>query len=274
LRDVPEAKPVEGLVRNTAMNNALSSAWDAYRRYRAAKAKSKLYRTARYLFLGFAAAYVFLLCYPQVLFAHQITYKNFTVYSREPLDQNVYALLDKVEATLAKSEINDNAVRPKIFLTNSQQLYSALSLYIGANSFGKGMAALANNNVFINTADVSKDLVFRKAPEFSSRSLSSVVSHEVTHLLVRQKFGYVKNLTMPAWKKEGYAEYVAGGSTVDFATGVQRWKANPNNDTGYQYFKYYMLVKYLLDTEKLSVEDLFNRDFDRPALEAKVLGSL
>ena len=256
------------------MNSALSSAWDAYRRYRAAKAKSKLYRTARYLFVGLAAVYVFLLCYPQVLFAHQVTYKNFTVYSREPLDQNVYAMLDKVEATLATSEINNTAVKPKIFLTGSHQLYAALSFYIGANSFGKGMPVLANSNVFINKADVAKDLVFRRAPEYDSRSLSGVVSHEITHLLVRQKFGYVKNLTMPAWKKEGYAEYVAGGTTIDYATGVRRWKANPGDDTGYQYFKYYMLVKYLLDTEKLSVEDLFDQDFDRSALEVKVLGSL
>lgn len=245
-----------------------------YRRYRAAKAKSKLYRTARYLFLGFAAVYMLLLCYPQVLFAHQVTYKNFTVYSREPLDQSVYAMLDKVEATLATSEINNTAVKPKIFLTNSHQFYAALSLYIGGNSFGKGMPVLANNNVFINKADVANDLVFRKSPEYNSRSLSGVVSHEITHLLVRQKFGYVRNLTMPAWKKEGYAEYVAGGSTVDYATGVRRWKANPGNDTGYQYFKYYMLIKYLLETEKLSVEELFNRDFDRSTLEAKVLNSL
>lgn len=224
------------------MNNALTSAWDVYCRYRAAKAKSKLYRTVRYLFLGLAAAYVFLLYYPQVLFAHQVTYKNFTVYSREPLDQSIYAMLDKVEATLATSQINNTAIKPKIFLTGSHKLYAVLSLYIGANSFGKGMPMLANSNVFINKADVARDLVFRKAPEYNSRSLSSVVTHEITHLLVRQKFGYVKNLTMPAWKKEGYAEYVAGGTTVDYETGVRRWKANPQNDSGYQYFKYYMLV--------------------------------
>lgn len=273
-KNVSLLKPVERLIRITAMNNALSSALDAYRRYRTAKANSKLYRTARYLFLAFAAAYVLLLCYPQVLFAHHVTYKNFTVYSREPLDQNIYALLDKVETTLATSEINNTSVRPKIFLTNSQQLYSAASLYLGANSFGKGMPVLANSNIFINETDVQKDLVFRKAPAYNSRSLSSVLTHEVTHLLVGQKFGYVKNLTMPSWKKEGYAEYVAGGSTLDYAAGVRMWKANPNNDTGYQYFKYYMLVKYLLDHEHLSVGELFNSNIDRAELEAKVLSTL
>lgn len=243
-----------------------NAALDAYRRYRTARANSKLYRTFRYVVFSAAAAYVLLLCYPQVLFAHQISYKNFTVYSRQPLDQNIYAMLDRVEARLATSSINNPNVRPKIFLTNSQQLYSALSLYIGANSFGKGMPVLPTNNIFINEADVAKDFVFRKAPAYNQRSLSEVVAHEVTHLLIRQKFGYVKNITMPAWKKEGYAEYVSGGTTLDYATGAGMWKANPNNDRGYQYFKYYSVVKYLLDTEKLSVEELFTREFDRSTL--------
>lgn len=256
------------------MNSTLSSAWDAYRRYRAAKAKSKLYRGIRYLFVSLVAAYVLLLCFPQVLFAHQITYKNFTVYSRAPLDQNVYAMLDKVEARLTTSEINNTQVKPKIFLTNSQRLYSALSLYLGANSFGKGFGVLPTNNVFINEADVARDLVFRKAPAFNQRSLSEVVAHEVTHLLVREKFGYLKNLTAPAWKKEGYAEYVSGGTTLDYASGANMWKANPHNDRGYQYFKYYMLVKYLLDHDKLTVEELFTRDVNRADLEAKVLATL
>ena len=234
----------------------------------------KYIRIGRYLFLAAAAAFVFLLVYPQVLFAHQVSYKNFTVYSREPLDQNVYAMLDKVEATLSASPINDTAVKQKIFLTNSQKLYSFLSLYIGANSFGKGFPLLPTNNVFINETDIARDLVFRKAPTANQRSLSGVLSHEITHLHIRNRFGYVKNVTIPAWKKEGFCEYVAGGSTLDHDTGVRMWKASPNDGTGYQYFKYYLMVKYLLETEKLSVEDLFTRDIDRAQLEAKVLATL
>ena len=79
---------------------------------------------------------------------------------------------------------------------------------------------------------------------------------------------------MPAWKREGYAEYVAGGSTLVYETGVRMWKANPGDGTGYQYFKYYMLVKYLLEHDKLTVDDLFNRDFNVQDLEARVLASL
>ena len=247
---------------------------DAYREYRAAKAKSKAYKIVRSVFLLTAAAFVFLLVYPQILFAHEVRYKNFTVYSRQPLDQSIYTVLDKVDAQLSASPINDTTVEPKIFLTNSQKLYSLLSLYIGWNSFGRGYPLLPTNNVFINEADVSRDLVFRKAATGSQRSLSGVISHEITHLHIRRKFGYLRNFTMPSWKKEGYAEYVAGGSTLDYESGVKLWKANPNDGTGYRYFKYYLTVKYLLETDKVTVEDLFNRDIDQEHSEAKVFSTL
>lgn len=248
---------------------------NTYREYRAAVKKNKPYKVVRYTLLLIAAAFVFLLVYPQVLFAHEVRYKNFTVYSRQPLDQGIYTLLDKVEAQLSASPINDTSVHPKIFLTNSQRLYSLLSLYIGANSFGKGYPLLPTSNVFINEADVSRDLVFRKAATGSQRSLSGVISHEITHLLIRRKFGYVKNITTPSWKKEGYAEYVAGGSTLDYETGVKLWKANPSDGTGYQYFKYYLMVKYVLEQEKLPVEALFDGgDIDTAALERKVFSTL
>ena len=112
------------------MNKTLSSALSVYRQYMAAKAKSRAYRAARYLFVSIVVCYLLLLIFPQVLFAHEMSYGHVAVYSREPLDQNLYAVLDKAQARLATSEINNQEVKPKIFLTNSFKLYSFLSLYI------------------------------------------------------------------------------------------------------------------------------------------------
>ncbi len=256
------------------MKKTFTSAVAAYHQYRTAKRKSRVYRAARYAFLSIVVAYILLLCFPQVLFGHQVSSGNLTVYSREPLDQNINTVLDRVQQRLAASPINSADVKPRIFLTNSFGLYSALSVYIRDNSFGKGFAALNTDNVFINKSDAASDLVFRNAPAPNQRSLSGVIAHEITHLLVRKRYGYWRNLTMPTWKKEGYAEYIAGGSTLDYETGVRMWKANPRNGTGYQYFKYYMVVKYLLENDRLSVDDLFNRDFDVQVLEERVLKSL
>jgi len=256
------------------VKKALFASFIAYRQFMTAKAKSRSYRIFRYLVVSSVVAYLLLLSFPQVLFAHERSYKNFQIYSTVPLDDSVYAVLDRAESKLSASEINNQEVKPKIFLTNSHGFYALLSLYVGSNSFGKGFAVLPTNNIFINRSDAAKDLVFRSAPTNNRRSLSGVIAHEITHLLIKKKFGYLKNLSMPAWKKEGYSEYVAGGSTLDYETGIKMWKDNPKDGSGYQYFKYYMLVKYLLEHDKLSVDDLFNRDIDVRSLEEKVLKSL
>src|SRR5262245_23064735 len=248
---------------------ATSAAATAYRRYTAAKTTN---RVLRQLPAWIAATYLLLLCFPQVLFAHELSYRNLIIYSREPLDKSIYDVLDRVESRLAASAI-DGDIKPRIFLTNGFDVYALLSLYIGSNSFGKSYAALPTDNVFINKADAAKDLVFRRAQP-NERSLSGVIAHEITHLWMRKRFGYWRNIAMPAWKKEGYAEYVAGGSTLDYDTGLRMWKADPRDGTGYQYFKYYMLVRYLLEHDKLGVDALVDRDFDMQSLEERVLDSL
>jgi hypothetical protein len=93
----------------------------------------------------------------------------------------------------------------------------------------------------------------------------------VTHNLIRKRYGLINSFTsLPSWKDEGYCEYIAGETTLSFEEGVKRWKANPNNSSTYAYFKYHQMVKYLLDNEKISVEELFTRNFDEKELEAKV----
>jgi hypothetical protein len=251
---------------------ATSALVTAYRRYQAAKTRTGANRVLR-LLPWMAAAYILLLCFPQVLFARELSYRNLRIYSREPLDNGIYDLLDRVESRLAASDIGTD-VTPRIFMTNGFDVYALLSLYVGRNSFGKSYAALPADNVFINKADIAKDLVFRNTPAPNERSLSGVIAHEITHLWMRKRFGYWRNLAMPAWKKEGYAEYVAGGATLDYETGVRMWKANPRDESGYLYFKYYMLVRHLLEHDKLGVDALVDRDFDLRSLEARVLGSL
>ncbi len=233
-----------------------------------------LYRRLRYVPAALAVAYVLLLCFPQLAYGHELSYKNMTVASRTPVDESIRAVLENVEAKLAASPLDTPDVRPRIVLTGSSSEYAMLGLHVGGSSFGKSFAMLPTHNIFINRADARNDLVFRDAKENNQRSLSGVIAHEVTHLLVRKHVGYWRNLTMPAWKREGYAEYVGGGSTLSYEDGVRLWKADPTDATGYRYFKYMMLVKHLLESDRISVDDLFDREFDVERLENRVLESL
>jgi hypothetical protein len=231
----------------------------------------RAYRLLRYLVTAAFAAYLVTLCFPQYLFAHEVAYKSFKVYSREPLDQRITRVLDDAEARLSKSTLYDRETSPRVFLTNSHGMYAFLSNK-AYKSFANSVPLI--NNILINKSDIGDDLVFLNRPEHDRRSLSGVIAHEVTHLLIRRRIGTLHASLLPAWKNEGYCEYIAGDSTITYEEGVRLWREDPHVDVKYRYFKYHMMVKYLLETEGLSIEDVFSRDFNMEQLQEKVFRSL
>jgi hypothetical protein len=158
-----------------------------------------------------------------------------------------------------------------VFLTSSHALYAFLS-HKAFRSFANSVPFI--DNVLVNESDVGRDLVFLDRPEHNSRSLSGVIAHEVAHLFIRKRVGALLASVMPVWKGEGYCDYIAGDSAITYEEGVKLWRENPHEDSKYRYFKYTMMVKYLLETERLSIEDVFKRDFDMRDLEDKVFGDL
>jgi hypothetical protein len=253
------------------MKKFLSSAFGAYRKYRNFKKQSKIYRIYRnfsYVFGVLFAAYFLTIAFPQYLFAHEVSHDKFKVYSRQPLDENITKVLDSAEARLVKSSIYDKDETRKIFLTDSYGFYTFLS-NISFRSFANTVPLI--DNILVNRSDAERDLVFTDRAVRNQRSLSGVIAHEVTHHFIRRKFGVTRSLvSIPKWKNEGYCEYIAGDTSITFEEGIKLWRENPTDDSKYAFFKYHQMVKYLLDEEKISVEDLFNRDFDLKELEAKV----
>jgi hypothetical protein len=249
------------------MKKFLSEAFDAYHKYRNFKKQNRAYKIFRYTLTGIFAAYFLTLVFPQYLFAHEVSHKNFKVYARQPLDENINRVLDLAEERLVKSPIYDKAVTERIFISDTA--FYTFQYPLSRKSFASTLPGIGH--IRINKVDVAGDLVFRDSQTDNQRSLSGVIAHEVTHNLIRKKFGLISSFTsLPNWKDEGYCEYVAGDATLSFEEGSRRWKENPNNDSKYTYFKYHQMVKYLIDVEKISVEELFNKDFDEKELEAKV----
>jgi len=250
------------------MKNFLALSLDAYRQYRNFKKQNRVYKIFRYAFYGLFAAYFLTIAFPQYLFAHEVTHKNFKVYSRQPLDENIDKVLDSAQARLAKSTLYDESKTREIFLTDSHGFYTFLSNK-AYHSFANSVPLL--DNILVNKSDIKNDSVFVNQEGINQRSLSGVIAHEVTHLFIREKFGLRQALvSTPVWKNEGYCDYIAGDGVLTFDEGVRRWKENPNDDARYRFFKYHQMVRYLLEDEKISIEDLFNKEFDEKELAAKV----
>ena len=231
----------------------------------------KIYRFSSGIISVSAIAYILLLSFPQMLFANSATHGHFTVYSNGLIDKNVVSVLDAAEERLQTSPLYDTSVSRSVYLTDSHGIYALLS-HKAYRSFGNTAPLIGN--VFINRSDSEQDMVFINRLRDNTRSLSGVIAHEITHLFIRKKYGQFSSMFIPTWKIEGYCEYVAGSSTLTYDEGVALWKAQPTEDTGYQYFKFHMMVKQLLDTESMSVDDLFDSNLDEGEVAAKTLQNL
>ena len=137
------------------MKKVIAPRLRAYHQYRAAKANSKAYKVLRYFVSAIFVAYVLTICFPQYLFAHEVTYENFKVYSREPFDERIYKVLDDAESRLSRSTIYDREISRRVFLTNSHGMYAFLS--------NKAYRSFANsvpwmNNILINKVKVMSSI--------------------------------------------------------------------------------------------------------------------
>ena len=199
------------------MKKLLASAFEMRRKYRSFKKNSKTYKIVSYSLMTFLFIYCLILIFPQFLFAHEVSHKNFDVHANQPLDESIDRVLDSAETRLLKSPIYDKNLKAHIFIADSHAPYKFLVL----RNYSFGSTILGIGNIQINKSDINNDVVFRNTVEPNKRSLSGVIAHETMHNQLREKFGFIRYMRIPRWKDEGYCEYVAGETTISFEEGIK-----------------------------------------------------
>ena len=107
-------------------------------------------------------------------------------------------------------------------------------------------------------------------PAHNQRSLHLVIAHECTHQLLRRRLGLLAAFRLPTWKNEGYCEYVAGNTSFDLAQGIELLASgNADSSPAFQYVKYYLAVRHILETEGFTVQQLVSQEFDPHAMISK-----
>ena len=235
------------------------------------KSRGRVYKITSTVITGLAIAYVVLLYFPQPLFAYSAKYGNLTIHSREPLQPEMESVVAKANERLARVPFYSAEKTRQIYLTGGPKMYALLS-HKAYRSFANSVPFI--NNIMINKTDVPADRVIMNREFNNSRSLSGVIAHEVTHLAIRKRYGTVAAAMMPTWKNEGYCEYIAGDTTIPIEEGIRRWRENPNDDTNYRYIKYQLMVRYLLEKQQITVDELFTQAFDERDVAARTFASL
>lgn len=144
------------------------------------------------------------------------------IYSESPIPPEMRAVLARSDALVARSPFADPGLERRLFLTDGGWRWDLLALT------SRGAFALRRplrDAIVVNASNVAADRVENGAPVGGARSLSGVIAHETTHLIVAHRLGEWRAFMLPGWKSEGYADYVARESSLGDAD-YARLRAN------------------------------------------------
>lgn len=224
----------------------------------------RIFLTLIALFFIFTAV----ILYPQAYyFNDKIEYKNFRVYSDIKIPDQIYPILDEVDQLIRQSECYNPHLKFKIFLRSDINKYNLFPGQFPNGGFGQTISFI--KNVFIYKTDCVTNTSYTHLGHM--RTLSNVLAHELTHVLVENKwllkskseyFSKDSSLGVGLWKEEGYAEYIAGGSSLSLDEGLKML----NNEVSiecvsqFEYFKYWLAVRHLILKKHMTFEEiLFTR---------------
>ena len=205
-----------------------------------------------------------IILYPQTYyFNDKIEYKNFRVYCDIKIPDQIYPILDEVDRLIRLSECYDPHLKFKIFLRNDVNKYNLFPGQFPNEGFGQTISFI--KNVFIYKVDCVTNTSYTHLGHM--RTLSNVLAHELTHVLVENKwllkskseyFSKDSPLEFGLWKEEGYAEYIAGGSSLSLDDGLKIL----NNEVSiecvpqFEYFKYWLAVRHLILKKHMTFEEI------------------
>lgn len=222
-----------------------------------------------YIIIILATVFIVFILFPNLSFyRHYVSYKQFSIYADIEINNTIYNILDDVEEKLKNSEIYDNKLTFKIFISSDFKTYSIFSPSL-KDAFAATYPII--NNIFISKTDIENNLVQRNASEDNERSLSSVLAHEITHILIEKEIGIKANKRLETWKKEGYCEYISGESRLNLRAAIKKIYEGSNSfSPAFSYLKYRLLVTYLLDVKGYTFHSLVETEFDFRRLEEEL----
>jgi hypothetical protein len=224
--------------------------------------KSKVGRWIYRSLVGFLSLVGCAILAPQLMafpFVSQIG--NTTVYSEQPVNAVKMAqIIKRADMLTAQAGLPREPVGTRLFLTDGGVRWKIMSL---TTSYAYALTRPANDfvsdSIMMNRSDVAKDRIFSGCDDCAIRTLSGVIAHEKTHMIMRRKLGFVKAVSLPQWKSEGFADHVAQESSLTAAQ-VAEFKSKGIDHGAIPYFEGRQRVAAILAANGNSVEKLFATD--------------
>jgi len=162
---------------------------------------------------------------PQLLaFPYEQHVGTVTVYAERPIDPRIGSELARAEGLLRASPIYTGSLDRSLFLTNGGWRWRLLAIQSpGAFAFRRPFSAA----IVFNRSDVAADRVTNGRVIGGTRTLSGVIAHETTHIMIANHLGEVRSAMLPTWQQEGYADHVARESSLTDAEAARLRTTDP-----------------------------------------------
>ena len=197
--------------------------------------------------------------FPQVLFSNETRIENIIVYSNKDMSKGVELEINQSIKLLEKSPLYDKSSTYRVFIAGPGFIYSLLGPDFTSGSFARTNLF---NKVIIRECNKTFDTCYSKSTEYNERSLNGLIAHEITHINIRSKLGYIREYLIPAWKKEGVSDYISQSSS---------YKGTGNHDTkAYEYYVYRLVAGYAIENKGIEISDYLEMDLDFEQLKGEL----
>ncbi len=192
---------------------------------------------------------------PELLaFPHHAEVAGKQIYSVEPINEfQLTKIIERADALVATSPLARGTEERRIFLTDGGWRWNWLTVGAG-NAFG--IARALGEPLVFNSSNLRTDTVSNDSAIAGTRSLSGTIAHEITHGMIRREIGQIRALTAPTWLVEGYADHIAGESSLsdtEYASLEARGEQHP----AIPYYEGRRKVAALLADNGGSIQKLF-----------------
>lgn len=205
---------------------------------------------------------------PILSYAGKLQHHNYTIFYNKVIDANFFLRLDEATQLVKTNEFYDPSLHLDICLHDGSE-YPDLIQKIRRPAFAWGFY---DKVVLMGNASYQENYVELNGYKWN---LSQLLAHEMIHCYQFHKLGLLKSnplANIPAWKWEGYPEYVARTSpwqtnlhhNISYLISTEKtdhhgWIQFPDQTgTVITYYKSWLLTQYCIDVKKMTYKQILD----------------
>ena len=239
-----------------------------------------LFRIARataLLAVTLALAVLGLLAHPQPLFAHSVADGQLELWSDRHFDAEAgRRILVDIESRISRSPLDRRDGVHRIFIVNEP--WRARLLFLWNYGVGGVNYYPMTRNVVIRRSDIAAGRLLRHSGEFveAPRTLAYYGAHEIAHSLTGEAVGPIRYHRLPAWVREGLADYITLPDEHDLEALQAKLAAGDralDPQKSGLYARYRLMVTLALEKQGWTLDRLLDAPPSRAEAEQQLFGA-